>query len=453
MASVEVLQKKYTAAIQHLKAALPYLKAQPEAPIRLVAYLNLALAYSESGKYALALQYLQQADALAKAQEDPYSMVSVANLYGACLFYLKEYTEAIVYYKEALTLACELGLLKEQNSALYGLYETEQALKNYPSALDYLEQYQIIHDSIQTLQTDEQLLELQEKYDTEQKEKEIVTLSIKNQNAELENQLQKRRIRSLISTASLVGLVLVLLAGFLAYRQHQQKKLLAQTQALHHEKVNQLMDKQALQTLDTVLAAQQEERKTLAKDIHDTLGSFLATLKYQHEAGKAAAGDPTQHQIMETLIDQAAGEVRSIAHQMATGEGVHFNLIHALEQLVLRIKNTQQFDINFQHFGDGEGRSQNEELLLYRIVQELLSTILKHAAATQASIQLNQGDTEWTVIVEDNGKGFEQNPSKPKGLGLQSIAERVQQLNGQFNIDSTPGRGTTMIVTIPIYIS
>lgn len=450
MGLVHILQKKHKEGIELLLMALPQIADKQYITTQLAAHLNLGFAYVEIKNYPLAMQYLQLAEEVAIAEKDDYSMLIITNLYGFCFLKLEKYQLAYEYYQKALQLGQELEQLDEQAIALSGLHEVEQARQNYQAALSYLEQYQTIHDSLQTLQTDKQLLELQEKYNTEQKEKEIATLNIQNQNAELENQLQKRQLRSLITTASLVGLVLVLLAGFLAYRQRQQKKLLTQTKALHNEKVNQLIDKQELQTLDAVLEAQQEERKTLAKDIHDTLGSFLATLKYQHEAGKDAAIDQAQHQIMETLIDQACSEVRSISHQMATGEGVNFELTHALEQLVLRIKNTQQFDIDFQHFGDGEGLSQKEELLVYRIVQELLSNILKHAAASQANVQLNQGETEWTIIVEDNGKGFEQTKPLNEGLGLRSVAERIQQLNGQLNVDSMPGRGTTVIVTLPI---
>lgn len=454
MGSVMISQGKYEDGIELVRAAIPILNTtQQYERVLLIAHLNLGLAYVQINNYPLAMQYLQFAEEAAIDQEDNSSLMTISNLYGFCFFKLERYNLAIEYYQKALQLGQDLDDLDEQATALSGLHKVEQARQNYQAALNYLEQYQIIHDSAQTLQTDERLLDLQEKYNSEQKEKEIATLNIKNQNAELENQLQKRQLHSLITTASLVGLVLLLLAGFLAYRQRQQKTLLAQTKALHNEKVNQLIDKQELQTLDAVLEAQQEERKTLAKDIHDTLGSFLATLKYQHEAGKDAASDPTQYQIMETLIDQACSEVRAISHQMATGEGVNFELTHALEQLVLRIKNTQQFDIDFQHFGEGEGLSQKEELLIYRIVQELLSNILKHASATQASVQLNQGEAEWTVVVEDNGKGFDHKKPLNEGLGLNSVAERIQQLNGQLNVDSMPGRGTTVIVTLPIYQS
>ncbi len=447
IAVLNVLQQNFQAAIELLRAALPILDNAQDASTLLIARLNMGFAYSKVGKYQVALNYLELAEQEAQRQDDWYSMTAITNLYGGCYYYLQAYDKAIQYHRKALRLGEELELLMEQKTALFGLYESEQHRKNYKVALEWLSAYNVIDDSLTTLQTDRQLVELQEQYEAQEKEREIDRLNIENQNVELANALQARKINLLLVIAVFVGLLLILLSLFFFYRQQQQKIVWTQAQELHKEKVNQLMDKQALTTLDAVLGAQQKERKSLAKEIHDTLGSFLATIKYQHEAGQAA-DDPAQYHIMAGLIEQACDEVRSIAHQMATGERFNFDLMTAIEDLVERIKNTQQFAIEFQYFGTGGELSQKNELLLYRIVQELFSNILKHAQATQATLQINQSETEWTVIVEDNGSGFDKE-QVDNGLGLKSISERVEELQGQWELDTSVGRGTTVVLTIP----
>jgi signal transduction histidine kinase len=219
--------------------------------------------------------------------------------------------------------------------------------------------------------------------------------------------------------------------------------------------VTQIINQQEIEVLDAVVDAQQKERKGIAKEIHDTLGSFLATLKYQHEAGKDLSNqDPSnqvQHELMEKLISQTATEIRSIAHQMATGEKFDFNLQAAISQLVDRIRNTQQFDLQFNYWGKEFSQNRELDLTIYRVTQELLSNVLKHAQASEAILQINQNEEEITLMVEDNGLGFVSDSEPSKGLGLRSIRERIQKINGQVNIDSHPQKGTTIILTIPIH--
>jgi signal transduction histidine kinase len=449
-AVIKILLKDFEKGIELLRRALPIVNEAQDAATRLVLHINMALAYKNLEKYQLALNYLQTAEQEAHEQGDWYAKVNIANLYGHCYWALEAYGEALTAYREAWQLGQELEVLTEQHIALFGLYRTARAQGNYQASLDWLETYNSINDSIHYLQTNQQLLDLQEKYDAQQKEQQIERLQVSNRNIELENALQAKRINLLVLLGFFVGALLLLLSLFVWYRQRQQKIVLAQEKVLHKEKVNQLMDKQALHTLNAVLSAQQRERQQLAKEIHDTLGSFLATIKYQHEAGKSPTHNSTdaQYKIMEGLIEEACAEVRSIAHQMATGERLSFDLMQALEELIERIKRTQQFDIEFHYFGQGPELSQSQELLLYRILQELFSNILKHAEADQATLQINQSETEWTIVVEDNGKGFAA-AAKTSGLGLKSVAERIEELQGHLEIDSHLGRGTTLVLTIP----
>lgn len=451
IAAVLMQQKEYAQAIERLRGALPFLDQPEHASTRLVAYINLAFAHSETGAYPAALKQLRRADLLTRALEDYSSRITIANLYGACFFYLKNYAAAIKHYKEALVLSRDLERIDEEQTALFGLYESEQRRQRYAAALPWLEQYRIIHDSILHAHMDQRLLDIQEKYDSQQKEKEIEELNIKNRNIELENRLQQEEFQNLLLVASLVGGLLLALAVLLVYRQRQQKKLLVQTKALHSQEVNQLMDQQALETLDAVLEAQRGERRSLAKEIHDTLGSYLATLRYQHEASKAPGEEADAQYIkMEHLIGQASQEVRQIAHQMATGERLSFDLMMALEQLVERIRDTQRLEVRFQYFGERSDLPQDVELTLYRIIQELFANILKHAQATQATLQINQHETEWLITLEDNGKGFEKTAAfKANGLGLKNLQERMARLKGQIEWDTQLGRGTTVVLTLP----
>lgn len=449
IAVIKMLQGASQEGIHWLQQARPIIEQANDAATLLIIHLNMAFVYSEVGKYQLALNYLKLAERAAQDQNDWYALTTIINLYGAYYFYIKEYDKAVFYYGDALRLGQELEDLEEQKVALFGLYESTKQQQQYTTSLEWLEQYNGVKDSLSTLQTSRQLVDLQEKYEAQEKEQEITRLEVMNDNIALESQLKSRQINFLVSSSILVILIMLLLSAFFYNRQHQQKVRLQHAQELHKERVNQLLDKQALETLDAVFQAQQKERKSLAKDIHDNLGSFLATLKYQHEATTPKQGEEEPHQVMEGLIEQAYEEVRTIAHQMATGEGVDFDLLEAIQALVTRIQKTQQFELDFQHFGEESQLAQAHELLLYRIVQELFSNVLKHAAASQATLQINKGEEEWLVILEDNGKGFDPATTSFKGLGWTSIQERLKEIQGHLEIDSYQGRGTTIVLTIP----
>jgi signal transduction histidine kinase len=455
IAAIYIAQNKYQQAIQLLKQAATNLKNYPSPPISLVVHMNLGFVYMQTKEYSKALIYFDESLIKAQKQQNKLLLTNIYNYHGANYFYLKDYPTSISYYKKALDLSKELALIEKQKSALFGLYESNEYLSNTKEALEWHKEYVALKDSLYNTETTNRISELQEQYDTKQKERDIQQLNIENKNIALESVLKTKQLNQFFLVIIFGALAIFFLGLLWRYRNKQQKERTIHTKVLHEKKVNQMINQQEIEMLDAVVDAQQKERKGVAKEIHDTLGSFLATLKYQHEAGKeltsSSADNQEQYQLMEQLIGQTAKEVRSIAHQMATGEKFDFDLQATIEQLVNRIRNTQQFDLQFNYLGATFALPRELELTLYRVIQELLSNVLKHANATEAMLQINQSETEITLMVEDNGAGFTAKPSKTKeGLGLHSIRERIEQFNGQVNIDSHPKHGTTIIINIPI---
>lgn len=452
MGLIYVEQGNYEQAILQITNTLNSFKHYLSPPLMLYAQTTLASAYMDMGDYPKALAYFLSSLDEAQQQEDYSSIANIHNLLGANYFYLSNYPKSIDHYQKALPISQKLGLVNEQEAALFGLYESNDYLGNSKEALDWYVQYIVIKDSLHNTSTTNYIAELQEQYDTKQKEQAIQQLNIENKNIALESELKTKQLNQFLLVIILGALVMCILGIVWWYRNRQQKERMKHTKVLHEKKVNQLINQQEIEMLDAVVDAQQKERKGIAKEIHDTLGSFLATLKYQHEAGKELADSPAgqeQFQLMEKLIGQTATEVRSIAHQMATGEKFDFDLKAAIDQLINRIRSTQQFDLEFNYIGLANPLPRDMELTLYRVTQELLSNILKHAQASEAILQINQNESEITLMIEDNGKGFN-STNQQEGLGLRSIRERVEHFQGSVNIDSHPKRGTTVVLTIPI---
>ncbi len=456
IASVHVFLKNPKTGLSFLQDALLYLKHFNRPKTELIAQTNIALAYNMMKQFNESLLYLAHAEKKAQQLKKSYSLVIIYNLYGVNYYELKKYNKAIDFYQKSYDLANKMDILNEQKKALFGLYETEQKKKNYQKSLIWHEKYTQIKDSLFNTNSATKILELQEKYETKQKEQEIAILNKENTTISLENQLKTDQLKLSLISISFVIVLIVILSLFFRQKSKNQKALLVYQEAQNKEQINQLIQKQEIRTLESVLTAQQNERKKLASDIHDNLGSYLATIKYQHEATKVTRQHEkkrrSQFKSMSQLISSACAEVRAISHQMATGESFDFSLIPAIQKLVQRIRATKQFNIQFIHLLDALDASQETELALYKIIQELLSNVLKHAKATEVILQINGSSKDISIIVEDNGIGFDITNSATNGIGLTNIIQRVEHLKGKTEINSSINLGTTILIILPTCI-
>lgn len=241
--------------------------------------------------------------------------------------------------------------------------------------------------------------------------------------------------------------------GVLGYTNQQRKRKIAeQIQQLEQEKVKQLVKEQELQTLDAMISGQEKERQRLSGELHDNLGSLLATLKLHFENYKEQVKNPQQEKILnntDTLLEEAYQKVRSMAHARNTGVVAKYGLLPAIENFATKISATQKLSIDVSHNEFTDRLENTLELSIFRMVQELITNVIKHADASEVQLQLARHDHYINILIEDNGKGF--NPkknTKKEGMGLSSIKKRVETTGGTFHIDSSPGHGTTVSIDI-----
>ncbi|GAB4314614.1 MAG: hypothetical protein Kow00127_05840 [Bacteroidales bacterium] len=201
------------------------------------------------------------------------------------------------------------------------------------------------------------------------------------------------------------------------------------------------------------LEAQEQERMRFAADLHDGLGQLLTAISYS--ADLLTEENPDVAKIAATIrkqVNEALAETKNLAHNLMPTLLKDFGLIPATEQLVSGLANRyKDKTIRFQSFGFEERISPNIEKVLYRVCQEALNNIVKHAEATQVTVQLFRIEKSVVLEIEDNGKGFDTQKTEQntKGIGLYSMKERVLALNGDFTIHSEKGYGTILLVEIP----
>jgi signal transduction histidine kinase len=195
-----------------------------------------------------------------------------------------------------------------------------------------------------------------------------------------------------------------------------------------------------------MINGEEKERSRLAKDLHDGVGGLLSATKMhlsilRNEQSISPNIDRFDNTI--SILDSATQEIRTIAHNLAPEILNNYGLDTALELFCESISN-QNLQINYQSVGIIPRLKSNAELIVYRIAQELVNNIIKHAEATEAYVQLSHHNNFMTLSVEDNGKGM--NESDKKGIGIVNLKARAETLNGDFTITSAPNEGTTFYI-------
>jgi signal transduction histidine kinase len=265
-----------------------------------------------------------------------------------------------------------------------------------------------------------------------------------------EKQIQALTIRqkSTLNYLLIASVVVLLIVGSLLYRNFRNRQQLARQRGeLQQQRIQQLeLDKQLI-AVDAMLKGQEEERSRLAKDLHDGLGGLLSGVKYSLSNMKDnLIVTPDNMAVFERsldMLDTSIKELRRVAHNMMPEMLTKFGLDEALKEYTNAVNATKLLAVKYQSLGMEDRIEKSTEIIIYRIVQELLNNILKHAEASEAFIQLIRENSRLNIVVEDNGKGFDTAIlNDNKGAGWANIRSRVEYLKGQMDLHSEPGKGT-----------
>jgi signal transduction histidine kinase len=212
--------------------------------------------------------------------------------------------------------------------------------------------------------------------------------------------------------------------------------------------------------MNAVLEGQENERRRLAKEIHDGIGPLMSTLKLNIESVKKDLDDASEKTMMkmesmEELVHHVAEDIRNISHSLMPSALKDFGLISALENLVLKVNQLGAVEVKLFHVKMEERLDEVLELGLYRIAQELLNNALKYAQAKNITIHLvnyMKAPRYISLTVEDDGIGFEEENIEEHmdtGIGLSNVKVRAEAMNGSLSIDTSPGNGVVAIVEVP----
>ncbi len=219
-------------------------------------------------------------------------------------------------------------------------------------------------------------------------------------------------------------------------------RIRTQENELHTEK---------LRRLRSVIDGQDQERHRLSRELHDGIGQSLIAIKLQLENAETLNYSMMRAGIdsAKNMIDTTIEDVRNVCNALMPAALNEFGIVSTLRALSSELGALAGFTSVFENKGSLDRMSKKSQVYLYRIAQEALNNIAKHARASQVTLKLKRDNNIVTLEVTDNGKGFIFDPvSFAQRNGLQNMRERTQLLKGEFTIKSEPGNGTTILVSI-----
>ncbi len=202
--------------------------------------------------------------------------------------------------------------------------------------------------------------------------------------------------------------------------------------------------------LEAVFNATEEERKRIAKDLHDGVGQQLSAVKRGFEELVKDLKHDKRVKVnqLKDLVDQTAKETREISHQMMPRSLTEYGLVPSIEDSLNKTLKPSSIAFEFEHYNLKSRYDERKEVAVYRILQELINNVIKHSGASQVNVQLFENQSNLILIVEDNGDGI--NHGSTDGVGILNIKNRLSYFKGRVNLEPSIESGTIATISIPI---
>ncbi len=455
MADVYVLEQNYDSALLYSFSAIGiYRKVTAIFPLRMpkgmykwerIAYTSYKIGniYKLTHQYPEALRYTLDAVNYTKSNSgfDQFDQAAYYINAGDIYKELKNYNKALKYLDTGLAISKEIAHAENIRDAYCYMGQTFLAQKKYDSAYTYNLLYTKLKDSITNEKSNGEIEQIHTSYEVDKKDNEILLLN--QQNKLREATIAKQNLsRNIIIVA---GILIALLIVLLYSRRQLQQKNKFQTE----------LNRQRNELFNTVLTTQEKERKRIAQDLHDGLGSVLSAAKLKlselEDSFSIAGGQKEKYAVTLTLLDEAATELRNVAHNIMPATLAKIGLVAALQSIFDSISTYSGLHIRFSAYDMDKRLGEETEVSIYRIILELVNNVVKHAKATEVTVQLIKHPSYINITVEDNGIGFNyaQVTHNASGIGLNNIASRVDYLKGTIDFDSGKGKVTTVFINIP----
>lgn len=373
------------------------------------------------------LRYIESAVNKSRESQTKSVLADALDIYGYKLSEKGRHKDAKKSIEEAIALHVEAGY----NTGLLTAYANAGKIYynagEYKTSAEYFQKYENLYQETLSEDNKKRVNELNTKYQTEKKERQIAEQELKI----------LRQQSNLLYTLLGGALLLSVLGGIFIYHRKA-----------HKLKMKQLQQKKEIAILNSFILGEERERNRISRDLHDSVAAQLGAAKMGLQSIPFLEEEKQKTQLEKTaqLIGNIHGDVRRIAHNLLPVTLEKEGLISALVEFVEEINQLGILDIKVHNQLTPDWRlPKRNELVLYRIIQELINNVIQHARATEATIGLSDSDQGLKIQVADNGIGF---TAKHENQGLYSIRERSSTIGGTFDIKSEERRGSVATLII-----
>ncbi|MFY0688961.1 MAG: tetratricopeptide repeat protein [Cyclobacteriaceae bacterium] len=413
--------------------------------LRYVAYMqhNIAEAKDSLGLYKEASALYEKAAEGHRTHKNQLELAHVLAGQARVFNKLRQYEGAITKSKESLVIAEETKANSIMIKAQRTLADAYAGLGQYKEAYRHQEAYANIKDVVYEENKTRQIFELETQYETEKKEQ-----MIKLQSAEIvQKDLLLERDQYVAIVLSMT-IILVIVLGVFWYKRQQYLQEVKWQKELSQAKQDQI---------NAVIQSQERERNRFARDLHDTFGQLISILNLNINSLKEKKDLKVEdrHETYEAskgVLDDMYKELKNVCFDLMPQSLLKNGLVAALDEFANRINQTGKIGVGVDVFGFDHRLSELQEISYYRITQEWVNNIIKYSSADQITIQLTKDDQEITLLVEDNGMGFDSSLlTNGTGNGWKNIQSRSNLIHGTTELDSQPNRrGNTLILNSPV---
>ncbi|PTX59829.1 hypothetical protein C8N46_108142 [Kordia periserrulae] len=411
----------------HLQKATEYVNALGTISAKYRVYNYKAIYHQEQGDFKTAEMYLDSMWFCAKQMKSSDRMESVLRTKAYSYRLQENYEKAIEVLKEADKLSIKENVFNRKKELYRYLAFNYKSLGNLDSAFTYYEKMVAFGDSVNTSKQNSMLTLL-----------ETVELSQKNLLLDAERIKQKERF-----IFTFILLVAVIIIGVVLVMFYRNRKLLAEKE-------------KELRAIDARNEEKDRQRQRIAGELHDNLGSLIIAIQQCFDNLKVSKDRFQQEEdkLMsktQELLNEAYQKVRNMAHLEDSASRNSGYWVDVIKDFAAIMNESNQLSVEVQSHGTANIVNISIENELRRMTTELITNAVKHSEASEVSVDITAGEKAITIIVEDDGVGFDKTQLKnEKGLGLRSIEKKAAALKGKLTIDSVANKGTTFIIEIPL---
>jgi len=407
--------------------------------------------YQRKGELEKARLEKQKAYNLSLELNTPTQIIRSLHSLATVLHMQKNSFKAITYWEEAVSMCTTFSLSSDLVEILKFLSEAYKATGQTTRYIESLEEYIATKDSLQGLESEKYIHFLQNRYQAERKERLIRELEHDNELHLMNLNLKVRniRVRNILLLCLLVGLILLVWLGVQRMKIKDKEQLLLKRESeIQRVQLTSLKQQYEMNLLEAGLRGQEDERKRLARDLHDGLGGTLNAVRlcFDHLLGRQDAYKEEMDEL-KSMIDHSCKELRLIAHNLRPDLFLSKGFITVLKNYFRQMETFYGVKIQLNMLDEAKS-----DLPLrmatdcFRSIQELIVNAIKHGQAQRIDISMILEDDMVTVMVEDNGRGV-QGDVEPSGIGLASIRERTRLWGGEMVLEQPGERGFSVTLT------